>query len=204
MTGSACPGPGETYTTLVPKLWNETVEAHRRQVRDAILDTAAALVAEHGLLSVTMSQIAADSGIGRATLYKYFPEVEAIIAAWHDRQVTAHLQHLAEVRDGAGDAGEQLRAVLGTYALMIHGRPQHSQLVAVVHRSEHVAEAHRRLHAFIEDLLREAVKTGDVRGDVAPHELASYCMNAIMAAGGLVSKAAVRRLLKVTLAGLQP
>ena len=34
---------------LVPKLWNETIEAHRRAVRDAILDTTAALVAEHGL-----------------------------------------------------------------------------------------------------------------------------------------------------------
>jgi len=25
----------------VPKLWNETIEAHRREVRDAILDTTA-------------------------------------------------------------------------------------------------------------------------------------------------------------------
>jgi AcrR family transcriptional regulator len=56
----------------MPKLWNETIEAHRREVRDAILDNTAALVAEHGLLSVTMSQIAEETGIGRATLYKYF------------------------------------------------------------------------------------------------------------------------------------
>ena len=32
----------------VPKLWTETIETHRREVRDAILDTTAALVAEHG------------------------------------------------------------------------------------------------------------------------------------------------------------
>ena len=31
---------------VVPKLWNETIEAHRRAVRDAILDTTAALLAE--------------------------------------------------------------------------------------------------------------------------------------------------------------
>ena len=60
------------YTRVVPKLWNETIEAHRRAVRDAILETTAALVAEHGLTSVTMSQIAEETGIGRATLYKYF------------------------------------------------------------------------------------------------------------------------------------
>ena len=52
----------------MPKLWSETIDAHRREVRDAILDTTAALVAEHGLRAVTMSQIAGQTGIGRATL----------------------------------------------------------------------------------------------------------------------------------------
>jgi len=65
----------------VPKLWTVTIEEHRRAVRDATLDTTAALVAERGLASVPMSQIAAETGIGRATLYKYFPDVEAILAA---------------------------------------------------------------------------------------------------------------------------
>src|SRR5215211_6132328 len=100
------------YTGLMPRLWTETIEAHRREVRDAILDTTAALVAEHGLHAVTMSHIAEATGIGRATLYKYFPDVEAILVAWHGRHVAGHLRHLAEVRDTAGDAGERLEAVL--------------------------------------------------------------------------------------------
>ncbi|MGH2817757.1 MAG: TetR/AcrR family transcriptional regulator, partial [Actinomycetota bacterium] len=74
----------------MPKLWNETIEDHRREVRGAILDTTLALVAEHGLLSVTMSQIAEETGIGRATLYKYFPDVETILLAWHERQINGH------------------------------------------------------------------------------------------------------------------
>src|SRR5215204_726397 len=102
--------------TIVPKLWTETIETHRREVREAILDTTAALVAEHGLLGVTMSQIAEETGIGRATLYKYFPDVEAILLAWHDRQITAHLAQLTEIRDQGGDAGERLEAVLEAYA----------------------------------------------------------------------------------------
>ena len=57
------------YPGWVPKLWTETIEEHRRAVHDATLDTTAALVHEHGLPSVTMSQIAAAAGIGRATLY---------------------------------------------------------------------------------------------------------------------------------------
>src|SRR4030095_9575424 len=92
------------YTAGAPRLWNDTLHAHRAAVRDAIMDTTAALVGEHGLLSVTMSQIAEATGIGRATLYKYFPDVEAILVAWHERQISAHLQQLAELRDQAGDA----------------------------------------------------------------------------------------------------
>ena len=57
----------------MPKLWTDTVEEHRRAVRDAALDAAAKLVAAHGLASVTMSKIAAETGIGRATLYGTFP-----------------------------------------------------------------------------------------------------------------------------------
>src|SRR5215510_13315451 len=52
------------YPGVVPKLWNETIEAHRREVGDAILDTTAALVSKHGLRAVTMSQIAQQTGIG--------------------------------------------------------------------------------------------------------------------------------------------
>jgi hypothetical protein len=45
---------------------------------------------------------------------------------------------------------------------------------------------------------------GDLRDDVAPDELASYCLHALTAASSLPSKAAVRRLVNVILAGLRP
>ena len=189
----------------MPKLWNETIEEHRRAVRDAILDTTWALVAERGLRSVTMSQIAEETGIGRATLYKYFPDVEAILVAGHQRHVAGHLEHLAELRDQAGDAGERLEAVLEAWALISHHREHHgNELAALVHRREHVARAQQQLNELIRDLLTEVAATGDVRDDVAPDELASYCLHALGAASSLPSKAAVRRLVRVTLAGLRP
>ena len=188
----------------MPRLWNETIEAHRRDVRDAILETTAALVSEHGLLSVTMSQIAEEVGIGRATLYKYFPDVEAILFAWHERQITGHLQRLAEVRDGAGDPRERLKAVLEAYAFISHESRDHhdSELARLLHRGEQVARAQHQVRDLIGDLLVEGAQEGHVRDDVAPDELASYCLHALSAASGLTSKAAVRRLVDVTLDGL--
>jgi AcrR family transcriptional regulator len=188
----------------VPKLWTETIEAHRHAVAEAILDTTWDLVAEHGPTSVTMSQIAERAGIGRATLYKYFPDVEAILFACHERQIAGHLEQLAEVRDRAGAAGERLAAVLEAYALISHHRGRHGELAALVHRGEHVARAQQQLLDLIRDLLTEVAGTGELRDDVAPDELARYCLHALAAASDLPSEAAVRRLVTVTLAGLRP
>jgi hypothetical protein len=43
-----------------------------------------------------------------------------------------------------------------------------------------------------------------VRTDIAPAELASYCLHALTAAGNLPSEEGVRRLLAVTMSGLRP
>ena len=189
----------------MPKVWRETIEEHRRAVRDATIETAAALVAEHGLRSVTMSQIAEETGIGRATLYKYFSDVETILHAWHERQITGHLDLLSEVRDKAKGATDRLEAVLQTYALIAHESRQHhdTELTALMHRERYVARAEQQLHLMIRELIVEAQRSGDVREDVSPDELVSYCLHALTAASSAPSKPAVRRLVGVTLSGLR-
>jgi AcrR family transcriptional regulator len=188
----------------VPKLWTETIQEHRRAVHDAVVDAAAALVAEHGLTSVSMSKVAERTGIGRATLYKHFPDVEAILIAWHQRQIAGHLAQLTEARDAAGPGG-QLEAVLVAYAL--HQRqhqPHGTEFAALLHKGERVTRAQHQLHAFVADLVARGASAGGIRDDIDPGELASYCLHALTAAGTLPSEAAVRRLVGVTLDGLRP
>jgi AcrR family transcriptional regulator len=187
----------------VPKLWNETIEAHRRAVTDATLDATAALVAEQGLASVTMSKIARSTGIGRATLYKYFPDIEAILVAWHERHIAGHLRRLAEVRDQAGPARARLEAVVRAFAMNSYHLGD-TDLAALLHRGPHIVRAQQDLSNLVRGLLEEAVDQGALRADVAPAELASYCLHALSAASSLSSKAAVDRLVAVTLAGLRP
>jgi AcrR family transcriptional regulator len=192
------------YTTRVPKLWNETIEEHRRAVRDATLDTTAALVGQHGLRSVTMSQIAQETGIGRATLYKYYPDVESILVAWHERLIAAHLREFAEIRDRADvPARDRLEAVLQAFALTQHEH-RGTELATLLHHGEHFARAQRHLHDFVRDLVAEGAAAGQIRDDVSPDELATYCLHALSAAVSLPSMSAVRRLVSVTLAGLRP
>jgi AcrR family transcriptional regulator len=190
----------------VPRLWTDTIEAHRREVREAILDTTAALVAAHGLRSVTMAQIADQTGIGRATLYKYFSDIDLILRAWHQRQISAHLEHLDHVRQQAGPPRQRLEAVLQAYAFIArHSRTHNdSELVAFLHRDEELADAQRQIHGLFRDLLADCARTGEVRDDVSADELATFCVHALGAASELPSEAAVRRLVNVTLASLAP
>jgi len=191
------------YTGPVRKSWSDTIEAHRRAVRTATLETTAALVAEHGLASVTMSQIAEETGIGRATLYKYFSDVQSILLAWHERQIAEHLDTLANVRDRVHEPIKCIDAVFEAFALMAYRRHS-AELPAFLHHAGHVARTQRELAAFIAGLIAEAASTGDLRNDVAAEELAEYCVHALSAAGTLESPAAVRRLVRVTVAGLRP
>jgi AcrR family transcriptional regulator len=186
----------------MPRLWTETIEGHRRAVHDATLDAAASLVAERGLSGVTMSAVAARTGIGRATLYKHFPDVESILTAWHQRQVVHHLQVLERVRDASG-ADQKLAAVLAAYAELARSHPS-SELSSLLHHGEHVLHAERQLAGLITDLISDAGRAGNVRTDVAPAELARYCLHALNAASTCSSRASVRRLVDVTVAGLRP
>ncbi|MEV4620835.1 TetR/AcrR family transcriptional regulator [Asanoa sp. NPDC049573] len=187
----------------MPKIWSQTIEAHRDAVREATVKATAALVAKHGLTGVTMSQIAKDTGIGRATLYKYFPDVESILRAWHDRQIDQHLQELVKIRDQTTGAAERLEAVLTAYAAAIsHRRAHDTDIADMLHHGEHVAAAHQRLREFVEALIADAAAIGAARQDIPADELTLYSLHALAAATRLHDPAAVHRLIKTTLTGI--
>ena len=156
-------------------------------------------------MSVTMSRIAHETGIGRATLYKYFPDVETILRSQHERLVLDHLAQLTQASQRAVGTRGRLEAVSLMYARMCHHRAQHGvfDLSVLVHKPEHVAAAEGKLHALFEDVLSDAARSGDVRADIKPGELAVYLLHALGAASNLASEAAVRRLITVTLAALR-
>lgn len=185
----------------MPKLWTNTIEAHRQSVHDAVLDAAASLIAASGLSAVTMSAIAGQTGIGRATLYKYFPDVETILGAWHQRQIGRHLHELTEIAARPAAPGARLTAVLEAYVQNAFGhRADH----AMPHAGAHVAHARQHLRGFLAGLIAEAAAAGEVRADIAPDELAAYCIAALDGAAVLTKKAAVSRLLVLVEATLLP
>lgn len=189
----------------MPKIWSQTVEAHRQAVRTVALDAVGPLVAECGMRSVTMSRIAADAGIGRGTLYKYFQDVDAILLAWHEREIAAHLEQLVEARDGAASPMQALETVLTAYAEIVrdsHGR-HGNELAAVLHRDGQISRAQQQVGGIVGDLLVQGAQNGDIRDDVPAEELAHYCLHALSAASAIPSEGAIERLVEITMDGLR-
>ena len=74
----------------------------------------------------------------------------------------------------------------------------------LLHGDQQVARAQFKLHGILRGLLIEAADDHDIRDDVGPVEPATYGLHALTAAGSLPTRAAVGRVVNVTLSGLHP
>jgi AcrR family transcriptional regulator len=166
----------------VPRLWTDTVADHRAAVRSATLDATGELLHTHGPYGLTMSAIAQRTGIGRATLYKYFSDVESILVAWHEREIGTHLAQLIALADAPGSPVQRLTSVLDAYAA-IERRHHDHPLAATLHGGPHHLEGRRRLRSLLAGLIDAAARAGVVRDDVPVEDLAAFCINALGAAG---------------------
>lgn len=183
----------------MPKLWHDTISAHRSAVADAIMEHTAAIAAREGLTALTMARIATETGIGRATLYKYFKDVEDILAAWHQRQVTAHLEDLSAIRARVEDPLAALEAVLLAYlSHSAHGH--HGSLGRLLHAMPHVETAQVHLSSFVASLIADAVSAKVLPKGASAEERARYVLAALQAP--VTSKAAATRLVRMVLTGL--
>lgn len=68
-------------------LWHEPKQARSRRRFNQVLDTAAALFAEYSYEAVTTNYIAEQAAIPIGSLYQYFPNKEAILAALVERYI---------------------------------------------------------------------------------------------------------------------
>lgn len=78
---------------------------------DRIIEATLGLIAEHGLGSITMREIAEVAGVARQTLYNHYPDVDSIVVAAmdrHNRESIELLDRALAVVDGPSAKLEQL------------------------------------------------------------------------------------------------
>jgi AcrR family transcriptional regulator len=175
-----------------------TIEHHKSEVRAVILAAAAELVAERGVTDITPTRIAKRAGIGRAALYRYFPDVETILATWYAQKRRKARSRLSEIIDGEGPEMHGLRAALHACALAEFEDPLRDMAVCL--RGSRVAAlAERELRHGFATLLEVAVNARYVRDDVDEKELARFCVQAVGAAANASSTAEVTRIVELIL-----
>jgi AcrR family transcriptional regulator len=129
-------------------------------VAGAIVEAAAAVLAERG--DASMSDVASAAGVARATLYRYFPNREALLEALGTAAVEEAGQGLAAARLDEVAIGEAFtRAVR---AMVVVG----DYFVVLVRERASLApgEFDRRIGGVLGALIERGCSLGEIREDV--------------------------------------
>ncbi|MFD3993395.1 TetR/AcrR family transcriptional regulator [Streptomyces sp. NPDC058583] len=147
-----------------------TRETHRPLRADAernrqlVLATAGRMFAEHGI-GVTLNEIAREAGLGVGTVYRRFPDLQALIDALYAERFSSFLQ-LAIDAGQQEDPGHALRHYLLAAASR---RAEDPALEVIIEHASldqpEIAEMRDELGRHVDGLVEQAVAAGAVRAD---------------------------------------
>jgi AcrR family transcriptional regulator len=147
----------------MPRIAADTVAEHVAQQEAAVVAAAARLFSERGVARVSLADIAAEVGLKRNSLYRYFPDKGHLLAAWF-RLELAPLQARSEAIVALDEpAPERLRRWL-ELQLDYLTAPEHQAMTDAVAESASlsdevradIGQGHRELYATLASILDDA------------------------------------------------
>ena len=156
----------------MPRITAPTIAEHVARQETAILDAAADLFAERGVVGTEMADIAEAVGIARSSLYRYFPDKDHILLAWFERELDPVIEHCRAIVSGPGDVHRRLRRWLD-FQLDFLSAPEH-QLAPRVAREvgtvspeiqRELGAGHARLYRTLSQLVVEVLEASDDPAD---------------------------------------
>ncbi|WP_433682365.1 TetR/AcrR family transcriptional regulator [Nocardia sp. CA-119907] len=179
--------------------------ADARNNRDQIIAATLVTFREQGV-DVPMKEIADRAGVGVGTLYRHFPDRDALIAE------TAQ-SYLAELAQLAATALAEEGAAWPALSRFLHDCAQRrvGGLAAAIEPNLHAEiQADPRLHEvrgriveLIARMTGQAQQDGDMRSDIEPGEVAALMTLQIYTRAGESYAAAVHRVVEIVLDGLR-
>ena len=95
--------------------------------RDQILDSAAAIVAEHGFGAVTIQGVAAAAGISRPIVYEHFGDLEGLLEALVQREMGAAGEQVSATRLRDLTEGDPTELMLESLELFLAAVEEHPE-----------------------------------------------------------------------------
>lgn len=147
----------------MPRISADSVAEHVAQQEAAVFDAAMRLFTERGYAEVTLADIAAEVGLARNSLYRYFPDKAHILVRWLRRELPVRAQRARDVLGGDGPPTERVRR-WALDQLDYARRPEHRLIAALPEAARHLddatrselADSHRLLMEPLDDVLAEA------------------------------------------------
>ncbi|HWJ82933.1 MAG TPA: helix-turn-helix domain-containing protein [Nocardioides sp.] len=147
----------------MPRINAATVAEHVAQQEAAVIDAARRLFGARGVAQVSLGDIAEEVGLGRTSLYRYFPTKAHIFQRWFDTVMDPLLEATEAAVTRPGGAGERLDRWLQVQLDFLLD-PEHTALATASLQAdelpddvrEHFGARHRELYATLVPVLSTA------------------------------------------------
>ncbi len=187
----------------MPRIAGPSIAEHVAAQEAAVVAAARRLFAEHGVAAVSLGDIAAEVGLGRTSLYRYFPTKGHILQRWFDLEMDPLIERSREVVGRPDPAGARLQAWVDLQLDFVSDE-SHVALAEIgalpdvlpEDVREHVERRHRDLYATLDGILREGDARTAAERRVRMRLIAGLIGSSAGLVGSGVPKAAVRRELR--------
>jgi AcrR family transcriptional regulator len=171
--------------------------------RQLLIDAAKTGFADAGL-NVSLEEIARRAGVGIGTLYRHFPSREAVVEAVYRREVEQLVEAVPQLLESS-PAGEALHQWMHLFVNYIATKRLIApSLAAAVGRTSapHATPAELITRA-ISTLVKNAVRSGDVRKDIDPSDLLRALVGVSYGNPDAGWESSARRLIDILMDGLR-
>jgi len=156
-------------------------ERKKEQTRLHIIEEAMKLFRKQGFDSVSMEHIASTADIAKATLYKYFPVKEAIIAGYWKNRVKQKNDLIPKLLSAVPDTKGRLSTVFLSAAANFKSEPEFARIqfryqFQEIGKAPSSGETRSGFEGFLEELLKQGQNMGDIREDISAADMASHLL----------------------------
>lgn len=116
-------------STPLKKLGRPADPARQESRREEILDAAVRLFARHGFSGTDTQALADELGVGKGTLYRYFPSKCELFLAAADRVMRQMRRHVDAAIAGIEDPLERIAVAIQAYLGFFAERPAYVELL---------------------------------------------------------------------------
>ena len=171
--------------------------------REALLAAAGEVYAERGV-EASLEEIARRAGVGIGTLYRHFPNRDALNEAVYRREVDSlcdGVDALLADRSAVDALSEWMRRFAG-YVARKRGMAM-ALKSALGPDNELFSHSHRRISESLEALVKAAEASGAIRSDVDSEDLLRAMSGICMATDSTASAARTARIVDLLIDGLR-